>query len=79
MLYAYNYSATRWLEQCGPTTFDLRVRGILQKRDNLRATSNTMMYKTTDSQYFKTKIAWISESVIEIMIQYVITTITGSS
>ena len=35
----------------GPTTFSLR--GILQKHDNSRATSNKMMYKTTDSQDIK--------------------------
>jgi len=37
----------------GPTTFDLRA--ILQKRDNLRATSNKMIYKTTCSQHLKLK------------------------
>jgi len=35
------------LIQRGPTTFDLQA--ISQKRDNSRATSNKMMYKTTDS------------------------------
>ena len=37
----------------GPSTFHLRA--ILQKRDNLRAISNKMMYKITDSQYLKLK------------------------
>jgi len=41
------------LGQRGPATLDLRA--ILQKRDNLRATSNEMKYKTTDSQDFKLK------------------------
>jgi len=41
------------LQQRGPTTFHLRA--ILQKRDNSRATSSKMMYKTTDSQYLKLK------------------------
>jgi len=41
------------LIQRGPTTFYLRA--ILQKRDNLRAVSNKMMYKTTDSQHRKMK------------------------
>jgi len=35
------------LAQHGPTTFDLRQRPILQKLDNLRVTSNKMMYETT--------------------------------
>jgi len=39
--------------QRGPTTFDLQA--ILQKRDNLRATSNVMMYKTIDLQDLKLK------------------------
>jgi len=34
--------------QRGPTTFDLRA--ILQKCDNLQATSNKTMHKTADSQ-----------------------------
>jgi len=33
-----------WIQR-GPTTFDLQA--ISQKRDNSRATSNKMMYKTT--------------------------------
>jgi len=41
------------LVQRGPTTFDLQA--ILQNRDNPRATSNKMMYKTTDSQHLKLK------------------------
>jgi len=41
------------LGQRGPTTFDLRV--ILLKRDNLRPTSNKMMYKTKHSQHLKLK------------------------
>jgi len=41
------------LEQCGQTTFDLR--DILQKRDNLWATSKKMMYETTDLQHLKLK------------------------
>jgi len=41
------------IEQRGPTTFDLRA--ILQKRDNLWATSNKIMYKTKDSQDLKLK------------------------
>jgi len=36
------------ITQRGPTSFTLRA--VLQKRDNLRATSNKMMYKTTCSQ-----------------------------
>jgi len=32
----------------GPTTFDLQV--ALQKRDNLRGSSNKWMYEATDSQ-----------------------------
>ena len=39
------------LNQRGPTTFALRA--ILQKRDNLRVTSNKMMYKTRCSQDLK--------------------------
>ena len=39
--------------QRGPTTFYLRA--ILQRRDNSRATSNKMMYETTDSQDLKLK------------------------
>jgi len=39
--------------QHGPTTIDLRA--ILQKCDNSQATSNKMMYKTTDSQDLKLK------------------------
>jgi len=41
------------LWQRGPTASDLRT--ILQKRDNSRATSNKMMYKTPDSQHLKLK------------------------
>jgi len=41
------------LIQRGPTTFDLQA--ISQKRDNSRATSNKMMYKTTDSKYLNLK------------------------
>jgi len=37
----------------GSTT--LYIRAILQKRDKSRATSNKMMYKTTDSQHLKLK------------------------
>jgi len=37
--------------QHGPTTFDLQA--ILQKHDNLKATSNKMMCKTTDSHHLK--------------------------
>ena len=43
----------RHLEQRGPTRFGLRT--ILTKRDNLRATSNKTMCKTTDSQALKLK------------------------
>jgi len=39
--------------QRGPTTFDLLA--ILQKRDNLWATSNKRKYKTAGSQDFKLK------------------------
>jgi len=39
--------------QCGPTTFDLQA--ILQKHDNLWATSIKMVCKTTDSQHLKLK------------------------
>ena len=42
------------VEQRGPTKFDLRAN--LQKRENLRATSNKMMCKTTDSQDLKLKM-----------------------
>ena len=42
-----------YLQCCGPTGFGLWA--ILQKRKNLRATSNRMMYKTTDSQDLKLK------------------------
>jgi len=41
------------LIQRGPTTFDLQA--ISQKPDNSQATSNKMMYKTTDSKYLKLK------------------------
>ena len=41
------------LNQRSPTAFDLRV--ILQKSDNLRATSNKIMYKTTESWDLKIK------------------------
>jgi len=41
------------LHQRGPTTLGLRI--ILRKRENSRATSNKMMYKTTDSQNLKLK------------------------
>jgi len=41
------------LIQRGPTTFDFQA--ISQKRENSRATSNKMMYKTTDSKYSKLK------------------------
>jgi len=54
------------LNQRGPTTFALRA--ILQKRDNLRVTSNKMMYKTRCSQDLKWK-GKISEYVIEIATQ----------
>jgi len=40
-------------DQRGPNTIDLRA--ILQKRDNSRATSHKMMYKTIDSQDLKLK------------------------
>jgi len=40
--------------QRSPTRFDLRA--ILQKRENLRATSNKMMCKTTDLQDLKLKM-----------------------
>jgi len=39
--------------QGGPPGFDMRA--ILQKRENLRATSNKMMCETTDSQDLKFK------------------------
>jgi len=42
------------LIQCGRTTSDHQT--ISQKRDNSRATSNEMMYKTTDSKYLKLKV-----------------------
>jgi len=41
------------LIQRGPTTFGLQA--ISQKRDDSRATSNKIMYKTTDSKYLKLK------------------------
>jgi len=52
------------LGQRGPTSFNLRA--ILQKRDNLRAASNRMMYefKTTCSQDLRLKRE--GECVIEI-------------
>jgi len=40
-------------KQRGPTAFDLRA--ILQKRDNLRVTSNKVMHKTAVSQDLKLK------------------------
>jgi len=43
---------SEWLQR-GPATFYLRA--ILRKRDNSRATSNKIMYKTTDSQHLKLK------------------------
>jgi len=43
----------RVLEQRGPTTFYLQA--ILQRCDNSRATSNKMLYKTTDPQQLKLK------------------------
>jgi len=42
-----------YLYQRGPTSFNLRV--MLQKRHNLRATSNNLMYKTTCSKDLKLK------------------------
>jgi len=39
--------------QPGPTTLHLRAN--LQNCDNSRATSNKMMYKTTDSRHSKLK------------------------
>jgi len=44
---------TYCLVQRGPTIFDMQA--ILPKRDGMRATSNKMMYKTTDSQHLKLK------------------------
>jgi len=46
---AYNQGRLTFfsLPQHGPASFDLRA--ILQECDNLQATSNKMMYKTTDS------------------------------
>jgi len=44
---------TDGLSERGPTTFDLPA--ILQKRYNLRETSNKMIYETTDSQDLKLK------------------------
>jgi len=57
-------SQLKWLDQRGPTTFDQRA--ILQKCDNSRATSNKMMYKTTDSQDLKLKsentwVQWVCQ------------------
>jgi len=43
-----------YLGQGGPTTFD--PRAIFQKRDNSRANSTNMMYKTTKSQNLKLKM-----------------------
>ena len=40
-------------DQHGPATSYLRA--VLQRRDNTRATSNKMMYETTDSQDLKLK------------------------
>jgi len=58
--------ASNKLSQRGPTTFVLWA--ILQKRDNSRATSNKIMYKTTNSQQLKLKRK-MSECVIEIITQ----------
>jgi len=41
------------LRQRGQTTSELRA--ILQKRDNLRATSNKMIHKTTNVRNLKRK------------------------
>jgi len=41
------------LSQYGPTTFDLQA--ILQKHDNMQATSNEIVYKITYSQHLKLK------------------------
>jgi len=54
------------LIQRGPTTF--YVRAILQKRDNLRATFNKMMFKTTDPQHLKL-IREVGECIIQIITQ----------
>jgi len=59
---AHTLATPLCLSQRGPTTFDLRA--ILQKRDNLRATSNKIMCNTTDSQDLKLKRK-ISECVME--------------
>jgi len=56
------------LDQRGLTALDLRA--ILQKRDNFRAASNKMMYKTTDSQDLKPKKRKRREWVIEIITQW---------
>jgi len=47
-------SAAYVIGQRGPTTFDLRA--TLRKRNNLRATSNKFVYKTTDSQDLNLKL-----------------------
>jgi len=52
----------------GPTTFYLRA--ILQKRDNLRAISNKMMYKTTGSQRRKMKKGRYVSASLKIAIYY---------
>jgi len=54
--------------QRGPTTFYLRA--ILQKRDNLRAISNKMMYKTTGSQRRKMKKGRYVSASLKIAIYY---------
>jgi len=53
--------------QLPQTTFDLRA--ILQKRDNLRDTSDKIKYEITASQDFKLKKGKISEYFIEIIAQ----------
>jgi len=49
----WNKTSGHVLPQRSPTTCGLRA--ILQKPDNSRATSNKMMYETTDSQDLKLK------------------------
>jgi len=40
----------------GPTALDLQAILLKCDCDNLQATSNKIMYKTTDSQYLKLKM-----------------------
>jgi len=60
--------STQWLGQRGPTTFDLRA--ILQKRGNFRATSNKIIYETTDSRVLKLKGRKCVQTSNEFLVRY---------